>query len=74
MRPWEPGLKTLPMPEPDQLEEVVRITRAGAVFLGTRGREFDPARRPEVSVPVFEPVVGLTDDEIAGLARRIRAA
>ncbi len=74
LRPWEPGLKTLELPGPDHLEELVRITRAGAVFLGTKGCDFDPARRPQVSVPVFEPVVGLTDDEIAGMARRIRAA
>ncbi len=74
LRPWEPGLKTLELAAPDHVEELVRISRAGAVFLGTRGRDFDPAKRPKVSVPVFEPVVGLTDDEIAGLARRIRAA
>ncbi len=74
LRPWQPGLKTLQSTGPERLEELVRITRAGAVFLGTRGREFDPARRPQISVPVFEPVVGLTDDEIAGMADRIRAA
>ena len=74
LRLWEPGLKTLEPDGPERLEELVRVARAGALFLGTRGREFDPARRPKVSVPVFEPVVGLTDEEIAELARRIRAA
>lgn len=74
LRPWEPGLKVLEMTEPGRLDELVRIARAGAVFLGTRGRDFDPSRRPAVPVPVFEPVVGLEDREVTALAARIRAA
>ncbi len=74
LRPWEPGLKILEMLEGNRLEELVRVARAGAVFLGTRGRDFDPTGRPEVSVPVFEPVVGLEDRDVAVLAARIRAA
>ena len=73
LRRWEPGLKVLEPPDPGQLDECVRQARAGALFLGTRGRDFDVAARPKVSVPVFEAVVGLTDAEIAELARRIRA-
>ncbi len=74
LRAWEPGLKTLELGGLDRLEELVKIARAGAVFVGTRGREFDPAGRPRVSVPVFEPVVGLPDAEVAALAARIRSA
>ena len=74
LRPWEPGLKILDLPADGPTEELVRVARAGAVFVGTRGRDFDPSRRPAVSVPVFEPVVGLDDAEIAALAARIRAA
>ena len=74
LRPWQPGLKVLEVGGPEHLDELMRVSRAGALFVGTRGRDFNPARRPRVSVPVFEPVVGLTDDEIADLARRIRAA
>ena len=74
LRPWEPGLKTLELTEPDRLEDLVRMARAGAVFVGTRGRDFDAARRLQVSVPVFEPVVGLEDRDVAELAARIRAA
>ena len=74
LRRWEPGLKVLDVPTTGTVEDLVRIARAGAVFVGTRGRDFDPARRPAVSVPVFEPVIGLGDEEIAALATRIRAA
>lgn len=74
LRRWEPGLKTLEIAGPDRLDDLVRVARAGALFVGTRGRDFDPSGRPKVSVPVFEPVVGLTDAEIAHLAERIRAA
>ena len=73
LRRWEPGLKVLDQPAGGTVEDLVRIARAGAVFVGTRGRDFDPARRPTVSVPVFEPVIGLGDDEVAALAARIRA-
>lgn len=74
LRRWEPGLKILEAEKPERWGELARIARAGAVFVGTRGKDFDPAGRPKVSVPVFEPVVGLTDAEIAALAQRIRAA
>ncbi len=74
LRRWEPGLKTLELSVKGPLEDLVRMARAGAVFLGTRGRDFDPARRPPVSVPVFEPVIGLEDREVEALAERIRAA
>ncbi|HYM38817.1 MAG TPA: THUMP domain-containing protein [Thermoplasmata archaeon] len=74
LRPWEPGLKVLEFDGRAQLEDLVRLARAGAVFLGTRGRDFDPAQRPKLSVPVFEPVVGLPDAEVRALAQRVRAA
>lgn len=74
LRRWEPGLKVLDLPSAGPVEDLVRVARAGAVFVGTRGREFDPAHRPAVSVPVFEPVIGMDDAEIAALADRIRAA
>ncbi len=74
LRRWEPGLKILELAAKAPLEDLVRIARAGAVFVGTKGRDFDPSRRPVVSVPVFEPVIGLQDEEIAALAARIRGA
>ncbi len=74
LRRWEPGLKMVDYAGLEHLEELVRLSRAGAVFLGTKGHDFNPAVRPRLSVPVFEPVVGLTDGEIENLAKRIRAA
>ncbi len=74
LRPWEPGLKILDLQRRDEVAELARIARAGAVFLGTRGTAFDPAGRPKVAVPVFEPVLGLEDREVSELAARIRAA
>ncbi len=74
LRRWEPGLKILEMPATGSIDELVRIARAGAVFVGTHGSDFDPSARPVVSVPVFEAVIGLQDDEIATLAARIRTA
>ncbi len=74
LRRWEPGLKMLEWPAERPLEDLVRVARAGAVLLGTRGQGFDPTTRPTLSVPVFEPVIGMDDGEVAALAARIRAA
>ena len=74
LRRWDVRLKVLDLDPKEGLEEFVRISRADAVFLGTRWPAFDPKARPRLNVPVFEPVIGLTDDEIARVASRIRAA
>ncbi len=74
LRRWEPGLKALEVGGSERWDELARMARAGALFVGTRARDFNPAGRPRVSVPVFEPVIGLTDTEIGALAARIRAA
>ena len=74
LRKWDVRLKTLDLPANGDLGELVRIARAEAVFLGTRWDEFDPKTRPEVGVPIFEPVIGLTEEGIGKIAARIRAA
>ncbi len=74
LRRWDVRLKVLDLPVGEHLAELVKIARADAVFLGTRWPSFDPTGRPDLSVPVFEPVIGLADEEIARLARRIRSA
>ena len=74
LRKWDVRLKVLDLPANGDLGELVRIARAEAVFLGTRWDEFDPKTRPEVGVPIFEPVIGLTEEGISKIAARIRAA
>ena len=74
LRRWDVHLKALPNPGPQGIEELLRLARADALFVGTRGRDLGSFERPRASVPVFEPVIGLGDDEIAEIAARIRAA
>lgn len=74
LRRWDVHLKVLDAGPKERLEDLVRLARADAVFTGARGGDFTPASRPSVGVPVFEPVIGLSDEEIAALAARIRAA
>lgn len=74
LRRWDTHLKVLPYRGPGDLPELVRVARAEALFLGTRWTGFDPAGRPSVPVPVFEPLIGLADEEIEGWARKIREA
>jgi thiamine biosynthesis protein ThiI len=74
LRRWDTHLKVLRASGPEQLGDLVRIARADAVFLGTPWRAFDPATRPRLPVPVFEPTIGMLDEEVADLARRIRSA
>ena len=74
LRKWDVRLKGLKLPADGNLAELVRIARAEAVFLGTRWSDFDPTKRAALAVPIFEPVIGLPDEEIGRIAGRIRAA
>jgi tRNA uracil 4-sulfurtransferase len=74
LRRWDVRLKVLDLPPDGHVDEVVKIARADAVFLGTRWPSFDPKVRSGLKVPVFEPVIGLTDEEIGLLASRIESA
>jgi thiamine biosynthesis protein ThiI len=70
LRRWDVHLKVLSL-EPDvSLEELVRISRSEAVFLGSRIEEI-PAEKTALSVPVFHPVAGLDGARIRALADRI---
>ena len=73
LRKWDVRLKVLGLPADGNLGEIVRIARAEAVFLGTRWETFDPKNRTPFDVPIFEPVIGLGEEEIGRLAARIRS-
>lgn len=73
LRKWDVRLKVLGLPADGNLGEIVRIARAEAVFLGTRWETFDPKSRTPLDVPIFEPVIGLREEEIGRLAARIRS-
>jgi len=73
LRRWDVRLKVLDLPPNGRLAELVKITRADAVFLGTRWASFNPGDRAGLDVPVFEPVIGLTDEEVGRLASRIES-
>jgi len=74
LRRWDTHLKVLAARSADELLDMAKIARAEAIFLGTRGASFDADRRPRLPIPVFDPVVALSDSEIEALAGRIRAA
>lgn len=74
LRRWDVRLKVLDLPPDGRFDELVKIARADAIFLGTRWSSFDSSTRGGLKVPVFEPVIGLTDEEVAHLASRIESA
>ncbi len=74
LRRWDVHLKVLHADSVDALGPLVKVARAQAVLLGTRWATFDPGGRPHLPVPIFDPVIGLPDREVADLAKRIRAA
>jgi len=74
LRSWDVHLKVLSLSGKERIGELVKIARADAVFLGSRWPDFDPGGRPSLPVPVFEPVIGLSADEIGRMASRIRSA
>src|SRR5207245_9161582 len=68
---WDVRLKVLDLPPNGRRAELVKITRAAAVFLATRWSSFDPGDRGGLDVPVLEPVIGLSDEEVGRLASHI---
>ena len=72
LRKWDVRLKVLGLPPDGNLGELVRIARADAIFLGTRYDEFDAAKREDLGIPTFEPIIGLPEKEIGQIASRIR--
>ncbi len=74
LRRWDVRLKVLDLPPDGRLDELTRVARADAVFLGTRWSSFDRGTRMRLKVPVFEPVIGLSDGEVDRLASRIESA
>jgi len=74
LRKWDVRLKVLGLPADGNLGELVRIARAEAIFLGTRWERFEPKDRRHLDAPVFEPVIGLREEEIGRIAARIRSA
>lgn len=73
LRRWDVRLKVLGLPGNGNIDEVVRMARAEAVFLGTRWDAFDLEKRKSLDVPIFEPVIALGEDEIGRIAARIRS-
>ena len=72
LRRWDAHLKVLDLPTDRGLADAIRIARAEAIFLGTRWEAFDPNARVSLTVPIFEPVIGLPEEEIERLASRVR--
>lgn len=72
LRRWDTHLKVLRATSVGDLDALVRIARADAVFLGTRWDAFGEGSRPRVDVPVFEPTLGLLDDEVSRMSDAIR--
>lgn len=73
LRRWDVRLKVLGLAGNGNIDEVVRMARAEALFLGTRWVAFDPEKRKSLDVPIFEPVIALGEDEIGRIAARIRS-
>lgn len=74
LRRWDPHLKVISMESVQDLAVVLPGVHAGAVLMGGRWETFDGAARPKIGVPYFDPVIGLTGEEIARVARNIREA
>jgi len=74
LRRWDTHLKVLEAGPHATVDELARMARADALILGTCWAHFEPTRRPTVSVPIFEPVIGLEAGEIAHLAATVRSA
>ncbi len=72
LRRWDVHLKVLAWQPGVDLEELVRVSRSEALFLGLRIGEVE-TRKADMEFPVFHPVVGLDDARLGEIAARIRS-
>ena len=73
LRRWDVHLKVLAYQPGDDMDALVRIARAWAVFVGASLADL-AEKRSTLTVPVFSPTIGLTDDEVAGRLKFIADA
>src|SRR2546425_10102299 len=72
LRRWDAHLKVLSWETDMDLQELVRVSRSEAVFLGSRLAEVGP-KKPAPEGPVFHPLVGPGGARPPGLPTRIAA-
>ncbi len=72
LRRWDVHLKVLAWEPDSDIQELVRISRSDALFLGSRLDEV-PGDKPALDVPVFHPVVGLDEARVREHAERVRS-
>jgi thiamine biosynthesis protein ThiI len=73
LRRWDAHLKVLSWEPGVDVDELVRVSRSEAVFVGSRIADVG-SEKPALDVPVFHPVVGLDDARLREIATRIRSA
>jgi thiamine biosynthesis protein ThiI len=73
LRKWDLHLKVQRISKLDELRDIARLNRAKAVAVGWSLEEVE-RRRGEIpeDVTLFHPAVGLTSEEVASMAARIR--
>ncbi len=69
LREWDADLRTVP-PGDDLFEDAV-AEKCSAVALDWGVDAFEQAEAPKGALPVFYPLVGMLDDEVDGLIRRV---
>ena len=66
---WDPELRTV-QPEEDLFAQAIH-ERAAAISLDWRVADLKERQLPDDALPVFYPLIGLSDDELAALHERI---
>ena len=73
LRRWDVHLKVLAWEPGIDVQDLVRLSRSEALFVGSRIGEVE-REKPSLDVPLFHPAIGLDDARLRELADRVRSA
>src|SRR2546428_6741 len=73
LRRWDVHLKVLAWEAGIDVQDLVRVSRSEALFVGSRIGEVE-REKPSLDVPLFHPAIGLDDARLRELADRVRSA
>ena len=73
LRRWDVHLKVLAWEAGIDVQDLVRVSRSEALFVGSRINEVE-REKSSLDVPLFHPTIGLDDTRLRELADRVRSA
>lgn len=71
LRRWDPEMETVAAPDPPGLSRLVESRKPDALVIGWSLEKFSTRSSPELGIPIFYPLIGMSPEEVEALLARI---